>query len=624
MKNQSIHILGAALAIWTLNACTNEVPDSVQKELYESSLECVFSAKSFVRDFNDASRTAISPEAESASFSWTEGDIIGVLPDEGAQVYFTIKDIAPENADKATFTGGAWGLKAENNYAAYYPFIEDIRLDRKKVPVDYTGQVHKGVIKAGQTSIKTLAAYDYMAAKSIKQESGNLNFQFNHLGALVEVKFKLPTPGPVNRLVLTSTEAVIPVKGTFDLTASTVAITSTAEDKAYSFTVEVEELKTTENNQEVSVFFMMPPMAGVKTNTLGANVFYGEDNLSLSLKIKTEKTLEAGKYYTLETEVNNEYPEYIEIADDGSGFITNNPIREALRSLGGTKLRFVSQSSLVSENVVFTDADGIKAYATRNGDWLEIHTIAKKYKLPEHSNGLFYSIDDSELNISIFSKLTEIDIRQFDTSEVKNMSRMFASCYSLTSLDLSNFNTSHVTDMSRMFYGSGYLTSLDLSNFDTSHVTDMSAMFIGCGRLVSLDLKNFNTSKVHEMEEMFASCSALASLDLSHFNTSEVTNMSSMFKGCSKLTSLDLSNFDTSIVNDMSSMFNGCSDLTSLDLSSFVFDSGYTQAANCEWMFSYAFLGGGKIYVSSNGKAYLEKVGAQKIGLNSRTTLEVK
>ena len=96
-----------------------------------------------------------------------------------------------------------------------------------------------------------------------------------------------------------------------------------------------------------------------------------------------------------------------------------------------------------------------------------------------------------------------------------------------------------------------------------------------------------------------------------------------MFKGCSKLTSLNLTSFDTSIVNEMSSMFYGCSDLTSLDLSSFVFDYGYTQA-NCETMFSFAFNKGGKIYVSSNGKAYLEKVGAQKLGLNSRTTLEVK
>ena len=38
-----------------------------------------------------------------------------------------------------------------------------------------------------------------------------------------------------------------------------------------------------------------------------------------------------------------------------------------------------------------------------------------------------------------------------NTSEVKDMSYMFYDCKALTSLDLKNFNTQNVTDMSRMF-----------------------------------------------------------------------------------------------------------------------------------------------------------------------------
>ncbi len=48
-------------------------------------------------------------------------------------------------------------------------------------------------------------------------------------------------------------------------------------------------------------------------------------------------------------------------------------------------------------------------------------------------------------------KMTSIDLSALDTSEVTNMSYMFAGCSSLTSLDLSNFDTSKVTDMSGMF-----------------------------------------------------------------------------------------------------------------------------------------------------------------------------
>ena len=45
------------------------------------------------------------------------------------------------------------------------------------------------------------------------------------------------------------------------------------------------------------------------------------------------------------------------------------------------------------------------------------------------------------------------------------MNTMFQACNELISLDLSNFNTSKVTDMSYMFYGCNKLKYLNLSNF---------------------------------------------------------------------------------------------------------------------------------------------------------------
>ena len=57
------------------------------------------------------------------------------------------------------------------------------------------------------------------------------------------------------------------------------------------------------------------------------------------------------------------------------------------------------------------------------------------------------------------------------------MSGMFAGCSSLTSLNLSNFNTNNVNNMSFMFAGCSSLTSLNLSNFNTNNVNNMSNMF---------------------------------------------------------------------------------------------------------------------------------------------------
>ena len=130
-------------------------------------------------------------------------------------------------------------------------------------------------------------------------------------------------------------------------------------------------------------------------------------------------------------------------------------------------------------------------------------------------------------------------LEYLNTSEVKDMSSMFATCMALTSLDLKNFNTQNVTDMSLMFYDCGTLTSLDLKNFNTKNVTDMNCMFSRCTSLTSLDLKNFNTKNVTDMGGMFLNCAALTSLDLKNFNTKNVTDMSWMFSDCAALTTIN-------------------------------------------------------------------------------------
>ena len=150
-------------------------------------------------------------------------------------------------------------------------------------------------------------------------------------------------------------------------------------------------------------------------------------------------------------------------------------------------------------------------------------------------------------------------LEYLNTSEVKDMSRMFWGCSALTSLDLKHFNTQNVTNMECMFRRCKALTSLDLKSFNTQNVTDMSSMFDGCKALTTLDLQNFNTQNVTDMYGMFWNCAALTSLDLKHFNTQNVIDMRLMFSDCSALTSLNLQNFNTQKVTSMFWMFHGCS-----------------------------------------------------------------
>ena len=164
-----------------------------------------------------------------------------------------------------------------------------------------------------------------------------------------------------------------------------------------------------------------------------------------------------------------------------------------------------------------------------------------------------------------FSAVTEIrGLDNLNTSEVTDMSRMFAGCSALRSLDVSRFDTSQVTGMSSMFSGCASLTELDLYFFDTAKVTDMHAMFSGCAKLSALNLAHFDTAQVMDMHAMFSGCATLSALNLAHFDTAKVTDMHAMFKDCKSLTTLDLSNFQTSEVKNMSDMFSGCSALTTI------------------------------------------------------------
>ena len=154
-----------------------------------------------------------------------------------------------------------------------------------------------------------------------------------------------------------------------------------------------------------------------------------------------------------------------------------------------------------------------------------------------------------------------IDLSNFNTLKVDNMSCMFFECFSLTDINLSNINTPNVENMSGMFAGCKSLTNINLSNFNTQNVINMSLMFGKCSSLTNINLSNFQTHNVTDMSYMFAECSSLKDINLSNFNTQNVTDMSSMFVGCESLTNINLSNFNTQNVTDMCCMFKGCNSL---------------------------------------------------------------
>ena len=179
------------------------------------------------------------------------------------------------------------------------------------------------------------------------------------------------------------------------------------------------------------------------------------------------------------------------------------------------------------------------------------------------------NVEDLSSMFDKCSALEFLDISHFNTEKVVSLEHMFSSCFSLTSLDLSNFNTKNNWNIAFMFYECRKLSFVNLSSFNTSTTTAMNWLFAGCWSLTSVDISNFKTSNVGWMSYMFADCPLITSLDLSNFDTSSCSYFEFMFNQCSSLTSLDLKNFNTQNAVNMNHMFCNCISLTSLDLSNF-------------------------------------------------------
>ena len=57
------------------------------------------------------------------------------------------------------------------------------------------------------------------------------------------------------------------------------------------------------------------------------------------------------------------------------------------------------------------------------------------------------------------------------------MRSMFSRCENLFNIDLSNFDTENVENLSQMFFGCTNLIDINLSNFDTKKVINMNGLF---------------------------------------------------------------------------------------------------------------------------------------------------
>ena len=140
---------------------------------------------------------------------------------------------------------------------------------------------------------------------------------------------------------------------------------------------------------------------------------------------------------------------------------------------------------------------------------------------------------------------SDINIVELQWNNQPKCQNMFQYMEKLKTIDLSDFDSTGITDMSKMFYFCQNLEKINFGNyFNTESVESMHEMFYGCEKVKTLDLSMFKTLSLKNMRDMFFKMKSLVSLDLSNFNISSVTNFQNLIYDSNDLVYLNMRSFE--------------------------------------------------------------------------------
>lgn len=289
-------VLGISIlsVISLLGACSNGFEESSNNGGVSNSgpKEVVFTVKDFERD--NISRTNLEVTESGVNFTWAPNDTVGVFPSQGDQVSFIMQ--AGAGTESALFNGGSWGLKESSTYYAYYPFSRKYfngQSSDSNIWVNYKGQS-----QVGNNNTSTTGNYDFLCATGLTPEDERLLFQFEHLGAMVQIVVKSTERIDIRKISLATENEEFMIDGYYNLKDEYPVYVPVKKSKTISLATK--NLVCDANTMAVG-YMMVPP-----TNLTGKSLtirVYDELNRMYSYKYSVAGEFKAGKIYSLKAAV---------------------------------------------------------------------------------------------------------------------------------------------------------------------------------------------------------------------------------------------------------------------------------------------------------------------------------
>lgn len=276
------HIFAMAILYIALLSCS--------KVNIVKSVTVEFTASDFIEE--PETKTTLSGQ----NFIWSADDVVGIYPNEGAQIYLSMKEGAGTNS--ASFDGGGWAFRSGAVYYSYYPFIADYYLDRREIPVNFTGQKQNG-----PNDFRHFGKYDFMYAPVTSVVNNSLSFNYHHLVTIIYVNATLPA-GTYKQLTLSAPSDVFVMDGYYDLEAENPSIVPVQSSRELSIGL---DNMTLASETTFRIYLVSAPVQ-LSGTEIAVSVVDSNDKKYVCKKTPS-KNYEAGNMYGLGCSSWTTYPQ---------------------------------------------------------------------------------------------------------------------------------------------------------------------------------------------------------------------------------------------------------------------------------------------------------------------------
>ena len=225
--------------------------------------------------------------------------------------------------------------------------------------------------------------------------------------------------------------------------------------------------------------------------------------------------------------------------------------------------KFIFDSSIINlrklqENKAYSE---IKITANVNDSYINPNFSPKPYVEYNGNETILLKWNETITNCEyMFSntKIKEIDLSNFDTSEITSMDNMFYKCRLLTDFNLINNNLSKLKSMKGMFTICPELSTVKFENIDFLELTSIKEIFIDCNHLINIRFINLNFTSLTAMEKIYNNSRSYDNLNNITFENIDMTNvltMEKMFSDCRSLKYIKFINIKAYKLKSLEEMF---------------------------------------------------------------------